>query len=85
MRAMFIALLAAAALVPPMATIACGTVEASKPSVEVDMRNVDLHITPQARELAILVACRETNYSFCLLEPPRPFFPARWHRGSTNG
>ena len=29
------------------AAIACGTVEASKPSVEVDMRNVDLHITPQ--------------------------------------
>jgi len=27
--------------------MACGTVEASKPSVEVDMRNVDLHITPQ--------------------------------------
>jgi hypothetical protein len=44
---MFIALLAAAALVPAMATIACGTVEASKPSVEVDMRNVDLHITRQ--------------------------------------
>jgi hypothetical protein len=30
-----------------LAAIACGTVEASKPSVEVDMRNVDLHITPQ--------------------------------------
>ena len=30
-----------------IAAIACGTVEASKPSVEVDMRNVDLHITPQ--------------------------------------
>jgi hypothetical protein len=26
---------------------ACGTVEASKPTVEVDMRNVDLHITAQ--------------------------------------
>jgi hypothetical protein len=26
---------------------ACGTVEASKPPVEVEMRNVDLHITPQ--------------------------------------
>jgi hypothetical protein len=36
-----------AALSPAMATIACGTVEASKPSVEVDMRNVDLHITRQ--------------------------------------
>jgi hypothetical protein len=44
---MFIALLAVAALSPAMATIACGTVEASKPSVEVDMRNVDLHITRQ--------------------------------------
>lgn len=30
-----------------LAAIACGTVEASKPSVEVDMRNVDFHITPQ--------------------------------------
>jgi hypothetical protein len=30
-----------------LAAIACGTVEASRPSVEVDMRNVDLHITPQ--------------------------------------
>jgi len=30
-----------------LTAIACGTVEASKPSVEVDMRNVDLHITPQ--------------------------------------
>jgi hypothetical protein len=30
-----------------VAAIACGTVEASKPSVEVDMRNVDLHVTPQ--------------------------------------
>jgi hypothetical protein len=26
---------------------ACGSVEASKPAVEVEMRNVDLHITPQ--------------------------------------
>jgi hypothetical protein len=40
MRAVFPALLT-------LAAIACGTVEASKPSVEVDMRNVDLHITPQ--------------------------------------
>jgi hypothetical protein len=40
MRAVYIAL---AALV----TAACGTVQANKPSVEVDMRNVDLHITPQ--------------------------------------
>lgn len=30
-----------------LAMAACGTVEASRPSVEVDMRNVDLHITPQ--------------------------------------
>ena len=30
-----------------LATTACSTVEATKPSVEVDMRNVDLHITPQ--------------------------------------
>ena len=45
MRAIFIALVAVAALAHTMATIACGTVEASKPSVEVDMRNVDLHIT----------------------------------------
>ena len=29
------------------AVIACNTVEAVKPSVEVDMRNVDLHIAPQ--------------------------------------
>ena len=47
MRAIFIALVAVAALAHTMATIACGTVEASKPSVEVDMRNVDLHITRQ--------------------------------------
>ncbi len=40
MRVVCVALVAVAA-------IACGTVEASKPSVEVDMRNVDLHITPQ--------------------------------------
>ena len=30
-----------------LALNACGTVQASKPAVEVDMRNVDLHITPQ--------------------------------------
>src|SRR5262245_49616885 len=30
-----------------IAASACGTVQANKPSVEVDMRNVDLHITPQ--------------------------------------
>jgi hypothetical protein len=29
-----------------LTTTACGAVEASRPSVEVDMRNVDLHITP---------------------------------------
>jgi hypothetical protein len=40
MRVVCVALVAVAAM-------ACGTVEASKPSVEVDMRNVDLHITPQ--------------------------------------
>jgi hypothetical protein len=40
MRAVSIALVA-------LAVTACGTVEASKPSVEVDMRNVDLHIAPQ--------------------------------------
>jgi hypothetical protein len=40
MRAVCIALVA-------LTAIACGTVEASRPSVEVDMRNVDLHITPQ--------------------------------------
>ena len=40
MRAISIALVA-------LTACACGTVEASKPSVEVDMRNVDLHITPQ--------------------------------------
>src|SRR5262245_22700960 len=40
MRALSLALVA-------FAITACGTVEASKPSVEVDMRNVDLHITPQ--------------------------------------
>ena len=39
MRVVCIALVA-------LAAAACGTVEASKPSVEVDMRNVDLHITP---------------------------------------
>jgi hypothetical protein len=30
-----------------LSAVACGTVQASKPAVEVDMRNVDLHITPQ--------------------------------------
>jgi hypothetical protein len=40
MRVVCVALLA-------LAATSCGTVEASKPSVEVDMRNVDLHITPQ--------------------------------------
>lgn len=40
MRAVCLALLA-------LAATACGPVEASKPSVEVDMRNVDLDITPQ--------------------------------------
>jgi hypothetical protein len=40
MRAVCVALVA-------LAVAACGTVEASRPSVEVDMRNVDLHITPQ--------------------------------------
>jgi hypothetical protein len=40
MRAAWIALVA-------IASTACGTVQAAKPSVEVDMRNVDLHITPQ--------------------------------------
>ena len=30
-----------------LAFSACSTVQADKPSVEVDMRNVDLHITPQ--------------------------------------
>jgi hypothetical protein len=30
-----------------LACVACGTVEARKPSVDVDMRNVDLHVTPQ--------------------------------------
>jgi len=45
MRAMCIALVAMAAIAYAMTGIA--TVEASKPSVEVDMRNVDLHITPQ--------------------------------------
>ena len=39
MRVVCIALVA-------LAAAACGTVEASQPSVEVDMRNVDLHITP---------------------------------------
>jgi hypothetical protein len=37
---------AALALLALTAT-ACTTVEADKPSVEVDMRNVDLHLTPQ--------------------------------------
>ena len=45
MRAVCLALVAMAAIAYSMAGIA--TVEASKPSVEVDMRNVDLHITPQ--------------------------------------
>jgi hypothetical protein len=40
MRASILALAA-------LAHLACSTVDASKPSVEVDMRNVDLHITPQ--------------------------------------
>jgi hypothetical protein len=40
MRATSVALVA-------LVTAACGTVQANKPSVEVDMRNVDLHITPQ--------------------------------------
>jgi hypothetical protein len=40
MRAVYLALVA-------LAATACGTVQADKPSVEVDMRNVDLHITPQ--------------------------------------
>jgi hypothetical protein len=40
MRAVCLVLVALAAL-------ACGTVQATKPAVEVDMRNVDLHITPQ--------------------------------------
>ena len=39
MRAACIALVA-------LTAIACDTVQANKPSVEVDMRNVDLHITP---------------------------------------
>jgi hypothetical protein len=30
-----------------LSAMACGTVQAGKPAVEVDMRNVDLHITPQ--------------------------------------
>src|SRR5688572_9794376 len=45
MRAVCLALVAMAAIAYSMAGIA--TVEASKPSVEVDMRNVNLHITPQ--------------------------------------
>ena len=45
MRVVCVALVAMAAIAYAMAGIA--TVEASKPSVEVDMRNVDLHITPQ--------------------------------------
>ena len=40
MRAVYVALVGLAAL-------ACNTVEASRPSVEVEMRNVDLHISPQ--------------------------------------
>src|SRR5262245_29151534 len=40
MRAVCVALLLIAAS-------ACTTVQADKPSVEVDMRNVDLHVTPQ--------------------------------------
>jgi hypothetical protein len=40
MRALCLALLA-------LAVTACNSVEASKPSVEVDMRNVDLHVTPE--------------------------------------
>jgi hypothetical protein len=40
MRAVCIALVA-------LTAVACDTVEANKASVEVDMRNVDLHITPQ--------------------------------------
>jgi hypothetical protein len=39
MRAVSLALIA-------LFATACGTVEASKPAVDVDMRNVDLHITP---------------------------------------
>jgi len=52
-----------------LAAIACGTVEASKPSVEVDMRNVDLHITPQIelqvhrlRGRFVAVGTREAPY-----------------------
>ena len=47
MRAMCIALVATATTACAIISIACGTVEASKPSAEVDMRNVDLHINPQ--------------------------------------
>jgi hypothetical protein len=40
MRALYLALFA-------LTITACNRVEASKPSVEVDMRNVDLHVTPE--------------------------------------
>jgi hypothetical protein len=39
-RALLLALVA-------LAVSACSSVEASKPSVDVDMRNVDLHVTPE--------------------------------------